>query len=204
MICLEVMPTDYNIQKNPFSVISFFAPLFGENERADSVFLLSGSYWKYNFSHLYRYNAKAPSILWGLVMNRQNGRINGKGYIPLSQPMQGVGRIHVEEKDITIDSLKIDYLHLFVNQCKQRGVQLVFVVSPKYTKITPSHYDVLEKFANSHGIPFLNYHTKETYLDKPDYFRDFVHLWEEGAKCYSSMFAKDLKYLLGNNKNICI
>ncbi len=194
VICLEVMPTDYNIQKDPFSVISFFSPLFGRSERADSIYRLAGTYWKYKISHIYRYNAKASSNLWGLVLNRQKD--NDNGYIPLPEPKQYPQELTKESVDKEADPLKMYYLGRFANLCKQNHITLVFVISPKFTHVDEDHYVLLKNFAAKHSIPFLDYHTAGLYHDCPKYFKDATHLWDKGAKVYSSLFACDLKRIL--------
>lgn len=196
VICLEVMPTDYNHQDDPFSVISFFTPLFGKSERADSIYRLAGVYWRYKASHLYRYNAKASSNLWGLMLNRQ--KKNNNGYIPLPEPGQYPQKIINEERSTEIDQQKIEYLHRFVNLCRSNRIKLMFVISPKFTKVDVSHYNVLKTFAQENRIPFLDYHTMGLYLDHPEYFKDTGHLWDKGAKLYSSVFARDFKRVLNN------
>lgn len=192
-VCLEVMPSDYNVQEDPFVFISLFAPLFGKSQGADSVFRQAGTYWKYKASHLYRYNARASSNLWGLVLNRQKG--NDNGYTPLDAPGRFPGTLDREETDCSVDPQKIEYLHKFVDLCRQKGVKLVFVVSPRYTRADPSHYDVLKSFARENSIPFLDYHTSGLYLDHPEYFRDASHLWDRGARLYSSVIASDLRQI---------
>ena len=100
-----------------------------------------------------------------------------------------------EETDCSVDPQKIEYLHKFVDLCRQKGVKLVFVVSPRYTRVDPSHYDVLKSFARENSIPFLDYHTSGLYLDHPEYFRDASHLWDRGARLYSSVIASDLRQI---------
>ena len=95
-----------------------------------------------------------------------------------------------------MDQQKIEYLHLFVDLCRQNGVKVVFVVSPKYTRVDGTHYDVLKAFANEQSIPFLDYHTSGLYRDHPEYFKDEGHLWDKGARLYSSVIAQDLKDLI--------
>ena len=193
-VCLEVMPSDYNVQEDPFMFISLFAPLFGKSQGADSVFRQAGAYWKYKASHLYRYNARASSNLWGLVLNRQKG--DDKGYTPLSKPNQIPGTASWEEKDASVDPQKMEYLQKFVDLCRQKGVKVVFTVSPKYTKTSPDHYQVLKEFAEENSVPFLDYHSSGLYLDHPEYFKNDGHLWDKGARLYSAVFAHDLKGLL--------
>lgn len=193
-VCLELMPTDYSRQQDPFSVLGFYAPLFGCSEAADSVYRLAGKHWRYQLSHLYRYNAKASSNIVGLVLDRQ--KENDNGYIPLPKPNRFPNDPAIEETRHDVDSLKIEYLERFIRLCQNRQIKLVFTVSPKYTRVSPDHYKVLNDIAQKHNIPFLDYHTKGLYLDHPDYFKDGSHLWDEGARAYSSVFATDLKRVL--------
>lgn len=194
IICLEISPTDYNKQKNPFSATSLFAPLFGNSQRADSIYHLAGDQYKYSISHLYRYNAKASSNLWGLILNRQKNADNG--YMPLPKPKQFPTKVSKEEQDTTIDHQKMEYLHRFYYLCKANGIKLIFTVAPKFTIISNSHYKIPQDFAKEHDIPFMDYHTRGLYLNHPDYFKDQAHLWDKGARHYSSVFAHDMKRLL--------
>ena len=191
IICLEVMPTDYCQQEDAFNVLSFFAPLYGINEAADSIYRLAGKYWQYQVSHLYRYNAKAPSNIIGLVLNRQTG--NDNGYIPLPKPGSFPKELTPEKTEYGIDSLKIKYIERFIDLCRDRQVQLIFTASPKYTLVDTTYYAVLKGIAQKNNIPFLDYHTKGQYHNHPEYFKDVTHLWDEGARLYSSVFASDLK-----------
>lgn len=198
VVCLEVMPTDVSRQDDPFQVLSFFAPLYGCNQKADSVYRLAGKYWRYQVSHLLRYNAKAASNIIGLVLNRQKG--NDSGYIPLPKPNAYPKQPTTEETGQDTDSLKTEYIERFINICREKHIQLVFTVSPKYTIVPPNHYDTLRQIARRHRIPFLDYHTRGLYLDHPEYFKDRTHLWDEGAKHFSALFAKDLKNALEDVK----
>lgn len=191
VICLEVMPTDYYRQEDAFNVLSFFAPLYGNCEAADSVYRLAGKYWQYQVSHLYRYNAKASANLVGLVLNRQAD--HDHGYMPLRKPNQFPTQIDAETTRTDVDSLKLEYMERFIRRCHGKHIQLVFTVSPELTLVDASHYDLLKDLAQRNGVPFLDYHTTRTYHDHPEYFKDARHLWDEGARRYSSVFASDLK-----------
>ena len=65
-----------------------------------------------------------------------------------------------------------------------------------YTKVDPTHYDVLKYLAKRNQIQFLDYHTVGLFHDHPEYFRDSAHLWDKGARIYSSRFASDLKQII--------
>lgn len=199
VVCLELMTTDYAPQADPFHPLAFFAPLFGICPEADSLYRIAGTYWRYQVSHLYRYNAKAASNILGLAMNRQQKA--DRGYMPLPQPaVHPEGEPAWEEPVAGCDSMKTAYLHRLVRRCREKGISVVFVVSPKYTFIPDGHYRVLKDIAQEEGIPFLDYHGQRLYTDHPQYFKDASHLWDEGARHYSSRFAGDLKRVLGGSR----
>lgn len=197
IVCLELMPSDYQKEADPFHALSFFAPLFGQCSQADSLYMLAGSYWKYRLSHLYRYNAKATSNILGLFINRQS--LADNGYIPLPQPaktLQGPEREGVAV--LGCDSQKLTFLRRFIALCRQQGILLVFTVSPRLTEAPDSLYMPLKVVAREAGIPFLDYHGQHLYHDHPEYFKDGLHLWDHGARLFTMLFASDLKpFVLG-------
>ena len=194
VICLEVMTSDFVKDKDPVSTVTFFAPYFGRNERADSVFREAGKFWQYRVSHLYRYNAKAASNIAGLAVNRQAGGDNG--YIPIPQPAHFPDELKKEETPQQTDDKKLEYVQRFINLCHKNDIKLIFVVSPRYSLVEPSHYDALKAIAKKNDIPFMDYHTTGSYLDHPELFKDEAHLWDKGARLYSAIFARDLKRIL--------
>ena len=188
VICLEIMASDFAHQKDPFATVSFFAPYFGRNENADSIFRLAGKYWQYSMSHLYRYNAKATSNIAGLAIYRNEGGDNG--YIPNPKPAHHP-RSLVHKRTLTkVDSLKLEYVQRFINLCHK------FVVSPMYAKIDSDYYDTIKSKAKQNNVPFIDYHSAGLFLDHPEYFRDKFHLWDKGARIYSAIFAHDLKKII--------
>ena len=195
-VCLEVMPTDWCSQSDDFSATALFAPLFGRSRMADSVYRLSDRYWRYKVSYLYRYNAKAPSNLWGLLLNRQKGGDNG--YIPLPEPSRLPTEIASELPVCQTDSQKVTYLHRFISLCRQHRIRLIFTVSPKFTKVDSCYYAPLKSLANEQDIPFLDYHTQGLYLDCPGYFKDVSHLCDKVARHFSSVFSVDFKQLVSD------
>lgn len=193
IICLELMTSDYELEQDAFKVTSFFAPYIGRSERADSVFRDAGTYWNYQISHLYRYNAKAVSNLAGLVINKQSG--SDRGYMPMPQPQVFPEKMTLN-KPQKPDSLKLQYLQKFINLCKSNNITLVFTVSPMYADPVKGMYDPLKEIAAKNNVAFLDYHSKGLFLDHQEYFKDYSHLWDKGALLYSSIFVRDLKDIL--------
>ena len=198
VICLDVRRYDLFVETDPYKSISFFAPYYGKNKQADSVYITAGTANEYMISHLYRYNSKASSNILGLVYNKQTAKGEDHGYLPIFKPnipVQISDEILFPKKN-DIDKNKLDYLQRFINHCKERNILLFFVVSPAPSHVDVSYYATLKSLAECNGVTFMDYHTPGLFLDHPEYFKDSQHLWDEGARKFSEIFAKDLKLQL--------
>lgn len=194
MVCLELMTNDYAVTENPFEKTSFFAPYIGRSERADSVFREAGNYWSYRICHLYRYNAKAVSNIGGFFVNKQQE--SESGYIPMPQPAYTPERLEKIHEFKNIDGLKLQYIRKFIMLCKSHNIALVFMVSPSYSEADTNLYRTLKDVAKENEIPFFDYHTQGLFLNYPEYFKDNEHMWDKGARIYTSIFAHDLKHYI--------
>ena len=194
-VCLEVMTSDFEKSDDSFMTTTFFAPYFGINERADSVFRLAGTYTTYKVSHLYRYNAKSLSNILGLVVNRQQGGDNG--YIPYPRTDNYPDTLIKSATVRDIDSTKLRYVQKFIDLCYANGTKVIFTVSPSYSIVDRDYYDVIKEVALHNDIPFMDYHTHGLFLEDAENFRDQIHLRdEESARRFSVIFAHDLKQVL--------
>lgn len=183
-----------------FSTIGFFAPYFGINSSSDSVMREAGKYWAYKVSHLYRYNAKAPSNILGLVVDSYAN--NDNGYIPLARPQDHPQElIHKTDTMLPLDSLKYDYYQRFVNRCHEHGVRLILAISPCYSIIDSSYYSAVYGFAKQNNLQLLDYHSEGLFHDCPQCFKDDHHLWDSSARVFSEQFAHDLKQILAHSAN---
>lgn len=200
VICLELMTRDYGFFDNAFETTSFFAPYIGRNEQADSIFREAGNYWSYRLCHLYRYNAKAVSDLGGLLKKQQEN--SDRGYIPLPQPPFHPEELEEEHTPEKTDPLKLRYLRKFITLCREHHITLVFMVSPAYTIADTDLYAPLKQVAEEYEVPFFDYHTKGLFTDHPEYFKDTGHLWDKGARLYSSIFAHDLKNVISKPQSL--
>lgn len=199
VICLELMSADYRPQQDSFSGLSFFAPYIGYSDDADSLFRVAGKYSLYRLSHLYRFNSKSVSNIAGSIKRKTQDE---KGFIPSPDGMIHDRLICSDEdnpKDgkFEIDSLKLEYLSKFADRCAEKGVKLIFTMSPAYTVADTALYTPIKKLAAEKSIPVMDYHTAGLFHDHPEYFHDLRHLNIPGAKAYSQVFAEDLRKIIG-------
>lgn len=200
IICMDVRRNDLFVEAAPFNSVSFFAPYFGKNKQADSVYYTAGTAYEYKISHLYRYNSKAASNILGLVYNKQTAKGDDHGYIPIFKPSTpvAISKEIVVPKIDEIDNNKLDYLQRFITHCKEKSILLVLAVSPAPTHVDADYYKELKALAVRNDIAFLDYHTPGLFLDHPEYFKDSQHLWNEGAVKFTEIFAKDLKTIINS------
>ena len=196
IVCLELSPTDYIVKDDdPYSAIRRYALYIGMSEQTDAVFKEAGYYPYYQISHLYRYNNTAIQLLNGLIYSR-NEKAEDNGYIPLPPPPHFPDTLKNSDFVFSCDSNKVKYIRKFISLCREHNILLVFTVSPVYLIASPNEYGVLKQIADENGIPFFDYHSAGLYLDHPEYFKDNVHLWDKGARLFTSVFAHDLKMYL--------
>ncbi|MCM1142079.1 MAG: hypothetical protein NC453_26210 [Muribaculum sp.] len=194
-ICLDLMASYYSKQRDPFNTISFFAPYIGNNAESDSIFRMAGTYNLYKASHIMRYNAKAVSNLIGMLYSPHAAA--EKGYIPAPKPPKYPSKMdiyHAEE----IDPQKMIYLQKFIDKCTEHNIKLIFCISPMYSEIEKDAYKPLYDLAERNNIPLLDYHSQGLYQDHPEYFKDNAHLWDAGAREFSTLLGHDLKKLFSD------
>ena len=98
-----------------------------------------------------------------------------------------------------LDALKLKYIQKLVDLTKKEQIKLIFVLSPNYRNDPSLAFDTIKGIAVQNNILFMNYYN-EPLLMKPKYFRDVMHLNDEGAHVWSSYFSNKLKQIL--NKEI--
>lgn len=196
VVCLDLLEADYAPQENSFSSLGFFAPYMGSDAASDSVFRESDDYIPWKISRLYRYNSKAVSNLGGLL--RRNTPDEEGGFMAAPDSRDHPDSLVRECYAGRIDIKKMEYLGRFADKCREKGIRLIFVVSPRFSEADSLLYSPLRAFAMSRGIRMLDYHTSAMFHDRPELFRDFAHLNKRGARLFSSRFARDITGLICN------
>ena len=138
-------------------------------------------------SQMYRYNYKFLEMIFDCTKRRVigNGYTSVRGHIS-----QAIIDKEFDKKDtIETDSVKRIYLERLVTEAKEKGTEIVFVISPSWKGggYTLSAYSSIIDLANKYHIPFYNY-MESSICNNPDYFKDSGHLNSLGA----SEFSKDL------------
>ena len=160
----------------------------------DSVFNEISSTERFKMlSHLYRYNSMLVDIAIGLLSNSPQTAVSYT-YNPLESVMD-YEPLPQSDVDLSVDSIKMDYLCRFIDKCKAKGIQLIFCVSPTYQAGKIDWESILYRETKNSNLMVLNHYSDTTYTAHKDFFSDVTHLNKTGANEYSKTISKEIQQL---------
>ena len=189
-ILFEIHPCDF--RDTPFSGkerAGSLAPYCGMSDACDEMLKLSGNYWVYQLSWVYRYTGSFPNLIIGKLGSMDRSL---KGWKPLDGVMDTTG-VKPEEYPFPIDQERISLLERFIKDCQQRNIQLIMIVSPMYICSKEDVFKIPRELAAKYNIPFIDHYRDTTFVGQADLFYDFGHLNRKGAEIYSKIISKELK-----------
>lgn len=204
LICLEVKTSDWLCEdengNGRMFVVYHYAPFFGRVDEADELFRDLGDYALFKLSSIYRYNADMSEYLSAVLRRKPCPKDENGGYVPMPYPDTELRKLITSRIDRPYNSLKIKYFERFMELCKKHDIAVVICMSPYYSHTSEDLYSVPREIAERYGAAVFDYHSAGLFLDHTEYFRDHLHLNAEGARVYTSIFARDLKeYLAGSS-----
>lgn len=194
-IIFEIHPCDW--QATPFSGkerASSLAPYCGMSDACDEMLKLSGKYWSYQLSTVYRFSGSLPNLLAG-KFGSMDRRL--KGWKPLEGVLDTVG-IKAEEYPFPIDRERVALLERFIQDCQQHHVRLIMIVSPMYVCSKLDAFKFPRELAAKYHIPYIDHYRDTDYVGHAELFYDFGHLNRKGAELYSAKIAQELKAIIGS------
>jgi len=139
-----------------------------------------------NYSGLFRYNGDYFNLLRNFFTTNS---VSDKGYLPLNGKMNNEPETREKSED-AIDTLKLSYIKSLALDAKNNGINFIFVSSPKYGADSSSVQPVKD-IANEIGLPFWDY-TNAPEFQKLDYFKEPMHLNDDGAHIFTAEIVKRL------------
>ena len=169
--------------------ISVAKPFYGKYPELKNVF--EDVDWLENYkmlSNMYQYNSNWFNILSGFLPHN-DGKSNG--YDPRSGTIADDHFFPAVNSDGDFDDVKMKYMYKFIAKCKEKGVSLVFVMSPFYYKRESDVVDEFKHYCSIHHIPFWDY--SDIYLGNNSLFYDGSHMNEKGASRFSEIIGNRIK-----------
>jgi hypothetical protein len=198
VILYEVTPKFDCLEGDNFSFLGPLKLIYSKSDIED-VFENVSYNEKFKMkSGMYRVNSKFIQLITENVMNR-NQTI--QGFLPEDRQMDFEPENVAPEINESYDSLKVSYLNKFVELCKNKGISLVFMVSPSYKATNDAYFEYMIKFAEKNNIPFINYYCYKPITENKEFFYDEIHLNRKGADEYTKTFVSENKdFLMSLNK----
>ena len=160
--------------------------MFAINGWKEKVKLLSKTY-KYN-SKLVQ-TVKCNYIPW--PEDRGYEALNG--VMKISEGEQVADILAPSSVEPNIEERKLVYLQKFIDDCKNNNIELVMCYSPYYGQPIPKSIRMIEELAEKNNVKFLNY-ADDVRFQNPEYFQDASHLNDSGAKEFSKVIARILRF----------
>ena len=146
--------------------------------------------WKLK-SNLYRHSGKFVQLIADNINSLHEVE---NGYMPMTGVMDYEPEIDDNLKPaVHWDAKKKSYFERLVNDCRSKGITLIFAYSPTYGAKSSSEYDEFTEFCKEKGIPLIDYFAKEGLSDNKAYFSDRVHLNDTGAREYTKAVVGELR-----------
>jgi len=193
IIDMMMMELYYNAQS--YDRLASLLPYYNSHPELQSIVHLRGPYEKFKLlSSIYPYNSSLLAIAVGNLEFNKKRKEDNKGYVPLYNGLTDTTRISLDENSMIIDSTNIEALKFITNYCKNKNIFLLLVHSPLYAKSKLLNTsEIFEKIAEENGALYLNFMQDPLFVNRPEYFRDQVHLNDEGAKLFSSIITHRIK-----------
>lgn len=183
-----------------FQAINDLYPYYSNRESTRLLIDGKDKWSRYSsFSRLYRYNSTLSDVVYEIISPRHFP----DGYVPIetsgySFPKLGTCQDGINE----IDNKKKDLLKATLLRCKNLGVHLIFVITPKYsddTYLLANDFVDMSDMLHSEQAELLNYHG--IFSSDPSLFKDVNHLNDNGARKFMKKFVPELNNCLKHEHN---
>ncbi|GHT53752.1 hypothetical protein AGMMS49982_17340 [Bacteroidia bacterium] len=179
---------------------SMFAPYIHEDLIKNELRKMGMSEVELNIP-LFQYPEYQPIMrgLKGLISHSSDDRY--KGYQGKEVTWDGSALEKKLSQDSLISIIEPEIVELFdsfLNECKEKEIQVILVFTPMYYKATEftkdkeQLFNLCHSFAEKYNIPFLDYSHDPLCYDTV-YFFNAQHLNKKGAELFSLKLANDIK-----------
>lgn len=168
--------------------LSCLLPFYQDHPEMREVILLKSPYEKIKLlSKSYPYNSLFFKILIANVSKKPDEDI--KGYVPLKGSLNEKKRFVDFSVPYDIDSIKLKYFSLLVEQCQKANIKLYFACSPYYINSYGSDASlrIVKKIADKESIPFFDLSKGVPELNDSRLYDDTVHVNQAGSKILANI-----------------
>lgn len=177
--------------------LSLLYPYYKENDYVKERLLEREPLLKYQlWLNTYRYNGSGSRILTASRLPKDFGkdRLGYSGHKPLKTISMVFDDLHYTY--ITPDSGKVEQLERTIRKAQDKGVKLVFTISPVVNKITGenSTIETLRSICSKYEIPLIDDSQLDGFVGNPDSGYDSNHLNSEAAALFTRTLISQIKH----------
>lgn len=194
MLVLEAEDSGLKYEKGKemkSSYLYFNAPYYDKTHVAKRYFDEMG--WKERImvkSKMFRYNDKVLRIGESFL---KKGTVPNDGFEPLFGTSIDTTLKKNDEpnKEMVTDEYSERNLRRVLQLCKDKGVNLVLVSSPRFR--SKNDNTLIRSLSQEYDVPYIEIYNTKLFNSHPEFFKDASHLNNEGATIYTQMFFEELK-----------
>ena len=184
----DLVPFDENL--------SLLYPYYKEKDYVKGRLLERNPMLKYQlWLNTYRYNGSGSRILTASRLPKDYGKdkLGYSGHKPLKTISMMFDDLHFDY--ITPDTDKVEQLERTIKKALDKGVKLVFTISPVVNKITGvnSTIDTLRGLCSKYNIPLIDDSQLDGFVGKPNQGYDSGHLNSEAAALFTRILIGQIK-----------
>lgn len=183
------MPERQLLSNDVLSDIEFASPYYWRDEPVrnylDNISTKERVLMK---SSLYRYNGKVARIIFSYFQKVPED----DGYVPLSGSLVDPSYVQVYNNGSKLpNEYTVNNLKNVFSQYRIADVPLIMACSPEFRPGDNNHQ--LSDLCKNSDVVFIDLYDTDYFNSKPELFRDYTHLNDEGAHEYTRVFFEKLK-----------
>jgi len=192
IIILDIRPGEFEYQANVMDKLSILLPYYKNHPELKNLIHNRSTFEKYKLlSSIYPYNSLMVSIMAGNIESVKEKSI--KGYVPL----YGIWSKELKKsyKSKPIDDFMLSQFNEFLITTKKSNCKLYVIISPIYLKyeVPDETIETVKIICKKEGVSFYDYSNDMLFLKNKKYFKDILHLNNEGAKLFSEIINDKIK-----------
>jgi hypothetical protein len=196
VVILDVNENEFVSEFKKYDMLNSLLPYYRTSESVrQAVDIVKPGYRYFSWSYSLPYNSSIFAIFYRSLLS-PGDREEIAGYTPMKGHKDTVPDTLQNCQDRPVyDALIIKAFHDFVDLCRERGIRLVVVTSPRFVVPMCPRADLLrlQQEIKNAGVEYLDFTKNDKYIKNLDYMYDDVHLNELGATEFSRDIAGYLK-----------
>jgi len=195
LVIFDINPIELYYREADYEGLSTLLPYYNDHPELKEIIELRGPFENYKlYSATYPFNSQLIYIGIGNLEVSKTKYGSHKGYLPLYGKMKSEpANNSLTETTGTIDTNKVNALTDISTYCKKNKIRLAFTYSPIFNNPTEGIASkIIADIAMANQDKYFNFSNDSIFDNHPEYFKDNVHLNNDGAKIFSKIISVNI------------